>query len=164
MSGFGNIAFGLHTSPQIRDIDLKHTVKEARAYVIESRDAEEKDGGGADCHAQSAGHWIVDDTIATPMSIYEKYKKSRLSFGIQALGTAVCEVELHDGTVGVGITTGGDPACFIIEGHLSRFVEGQDVRNTELMWDQMWKASINYGRKGLAIQALSAVDLALWDA
>ena len=31
------------------------------------------------------------------------------------------------------------------------------------MWDMMWRATINYGRKGLPIQALSAVDLALWD-
>jgi L-rhamnonate dehydratase len=37
------------------------------------------------------------------------------------------------------------------------------VRNVELMWDQMWRGSMPYGRKGLAIQAISAVDLALWD-
>ena len=29
--------------------------------------------------------------------------------------------------------------------------------------DQMWRATINYGRKGLPIQAISAVDIALWD-
>merc|ERR1711935_1193135 len=43
------------------------------------------------------------------------------------------------------------------------FVEGQDPRDVEVMWDMMWRATINYGRKGLPIQALSAVDLALWD-
>ena len=31
------------------------------------------------------------------------------------------------------------------------------------MWDQMWRATINYGRKGLPLQAISAVDLAVWD-
>ena len=68
------------------------------------------------------------------------------------------------GVIGVGVTIGGVPACFIVENHLARFVECQDVRNVELMWDQMWRGSINYGRKGLVIQAISAVDLALWDA
>ena len=29
--------------------------------------------------------------------------------------------------------------------------------------DQMWRASMPYGRKGVAVHALSAVDLALWD-
>ena len=44
-----------------------------------------------------------------------------------------------------------------------RFIEGQDIHNIELMWDQMFRATTNYGRKGLVIQAISAVDLALWD-
>lgn len=79
-------------------------------------------------------------------------------------GTVVCEVELHSGVIGVGVSIGGPPACFLIEEHLSRFVEGQDCNNVELIWDQMFRGSINYGRKGLTVQAISAVDLALWDA
>jgi L-alanine-DL-glutamate epimerase-like enolase superfamily enzyme len=31
------------------------------------------------------------------------------------------------------------------------------------MWDQMFRATMFYGRKGLPIAAISAVDLALWD-
>ena len=31
------------------------------------------------------------------------------------------------------------------------------------MFDQMYRATINYGRKGLTMQVISAVDLALWD-
>lgn len=50
-----------------------------------------------------------------------------------------------------------------MEHHLSRFIEGQDPRDVELMWDQMFRATCNYGRKGLSVQAISAVDLALWD-
>jgi len=42
-------------------------------------------------------------------------------------------------------------------------VEGQDPRDVELMWDQMWRATLPYGRKGLTIHAISAVDLAIWD-
>lgn len=53
--------------------------------------------------------------------------------------------------------------CYIVEHHLSRFVEGQDPRNVELIWDQMFRGSLNYGRKGVVLQAISAVDLAVWD-
>ena len=42
-------------------------------------------------------------------------------------------------------------------------MEGQDPRDVELIWDQMFRATLNYGRKGLPLQAISAVDLALWD-
>ena len=30
-------------------------------------------------------------------------------------------------------------------------------------WEQMWRASIHYSRKGLGVHAISAIDIALWD-
>jgi len=120
---------------------------------------------GADCHDVASTHWINGHPtpIANPMSGYAQYAKTRTSWGINALGSCVVEVEASDGTIGIGVTTAGEPGCYIVEKHLSRFVEGQDPRNIETMWDQMWRATINYGRKGLPLQALSAIDLALWD-
>ena len=134
----------------------KSRISDVRAYVIDS-------GGGADYHDQSQGHWIIDSPIANPMSVYEEYKTLRTSWGINALGSVVVEVELDNGMTGVGISIGGEPACFIIERHLKRFLVDQSPYNVELIWDQMWRATLPYGRKGLAIQAISAVDLALWD-
>ena len=136
-------------------------VKQVRAYVVDAVG----DDQGADCHDVEDEHWIngYPTPIANPMSSYAQYKGARKSWGINALGTLVVEVEADDGTCGVGVTIGGDPGCYIVEHHLSRFVEGEDPRNVELMWDQMWRATINYGRKGLPIQCISAVDLALWD-
>lgn len=88
------------------------------------------------------------------MSVYEEYKASRTSWGIGAIGTLIIEVELNNGIIGFGVSIGGEAGCYIAETHLSRFVEGQDINNVELMWDQMFKASINYGRKGIVIQVL----------
>jgi L-rhamnonate dehydratase len=119
-------------------------------------------GGGADYHDQARGHWI-DGQIATPMSVYEEYRATRSSFGLNVLGTLVVEVEAEDGTVGVGVSTGGPPAAWIVERHLARFVEGKRADELELAWDQMWRATMFYGRKGLVLNAISAVDLALWD-
>ena len=142
----------------------KIKMNSVRAFVFGDDNQEKESGGGADCHKQSRGHWIVDSDIANPMSVYEQYRKSRTSWGIDAMGSVVVEVELTNGMIGVGISIGGDAACYIVEKHLSRFVEGQDPSNVELIWDQCWRATINYGRKGIAIQALSALDLAIWDA
>lgn len=74
------------------------------------------------------------------------------------------EVELHNGIKGHAVTVGGIPGCYIVEHHLARFVEQNDVRNVERMWDTMWRSTVNYGRKGLTVQAISAVDIAVWDA
>ena len=49
----------------------------------------------------------------------------------------------EEGRIGVGTSTGGESAAFIIEKHLAMFVEGQNVRNISYMWDQMFRASIH---------------------
>jgi L-rhamnonate dehydratase len=97
------------------------------------------------------------------MSKYPEYRQSRQSFGINVLGTLVVEVEASDGTIGFGVTTGGEIGAYIVEKHFARFVEGRAVTDLELMWDQMYRSSLFYGRKGIVLNALSAVDLALWD-
>jgi len=159
-----SLIFGPHHPVMPRKGDT--LIREVRAYTFSSSSEEESGGGGADCHRQSSGHWIVDSDIANPMSVYAEYRDSRTSWGIGALGSVIVEVELDDEkkTTGVGISIGGDAACFIVENHLSRFVEGQSVVNIELIYDQMWRSTMNYGRKGIAIQAISAIDLAIWDA
>ncbi|MCW5255814.1 L-rhamnonate dehydratase [Verminephrobacter aporrectodeae subsp. tuberculatae] len=119
-------------------------------------------GGGADYHDQEAGHWI-DEHISTPMARYPEYRKSRKSFGLDVLGTLVVELEASDGTVGFALTTGGDLGCWIVENHLARFVRGQRVTDIEKIWDQMFHATLHYGRKGIVLNAISGVDLALWD-
>lgn len=119
-------------------------------------------GGGADYHDQADGHWI-DDHIATPMSKYPEYRQSRRSFGIDVLGTLVVEIEAENGVTGFSVTTGGEPAAFIVEKHLSRFLVGRNPMETEKIWDQMYFSTQYYGRKGLVVNAISGVDLALWD-
>jgi L-rhamnonate dehydratase len=130
------------------------TIKQIRAYTVR--------GGGADYHDQNEGHWI-DDHICTPMSKYPEYRRSRRSFGINVLGTLVVEVEASDGTVGFAVTTGGEIGAFIVEKHFARFVEGRAVTELETIWDQMYLSSLYYGRKGIVLNAISGVDLALWD-
>jgi hypothetical protein len=52
-------------------------IKEVRAFVFADDDDEKNSGGGADCHKQAKGHWIVDSDIANPMSVYDEYRESR---------------------------------------------------------------------------------------
>jgi len=119
-------------------------------------------GGGADYHDQPPEHWI-DDHIATPMAKYPAYRASRQSFGLNVLGTLVVEIEADNGVVGFAISTGGEPAAWIVERHLARFLVGANVADIEQIWDQMYLSTVFYGRRGLVLNAISCVDLALWD-
>jgi L-rhamnonate dehydratase len=131
-----------------------HTIRQVRAYIFR--------GGGCDYHDQGSGHWI-DDHIATPMAKYPEYRESRQSFGLNVLGTLVVEIEADNGVVGFAVSTGGEPAAWIVETHLARFVEGAAAEEIERIWEQMYLSTIFYGRKGLVLNAISCVDLALWD-
>lgn len=133
---------------------LKQTIRHVRAFVFR--------GGGGDYHDQPSGHWI-DDHIATPMAKYPQYRQSRQSFGLNVLGTLVVEIEADNGVVGFAVSTGGEPAAWIVETHLARFLEGAQVSDIERIWDQMYLSTLFYGRKGIALNAISCVDLALWD-
>jgi len=134
------------------------TIKHVRAFILRGG----AEGGGADYHDVARGHWI-DDHISTPMSRYPEYRDSRQSFGLNVLGTLVIEVEASDGTIGFAPTTGGEIGAWIVEKHLARFVEGQKVSDVEKIWDQMYFGTLFYGRKGIVLNAISGVDLALWD-
>ncbi|MDR3637326.1 MAG: mandelate racemase/muconate lactonizing enzyme family protein [Isosphaeraceae bacterium] len=46
---------------------------------------------------------------------------------------------------------------------LGRVVIGEDPFRTEYLWHQMYRANIYSGRRGIAIHAMSGIDLALWD-
>ena len=133
--------------------------------------------GASDVHDTPNTHWIAGcpasdgswdhqtthPPIANPMSGYPKYAGSRQSWGVSAVPSVIVEIEDEDGRIGIGVSTGGAAAANLIEQHLSIFVEGQTAANRTLIWEQMWRASIHYGRKGLGVHAISAIDLALWD-
>ena len=97
------------------------------------------------------------------MSGYPAYRDSRKSWGIDVLDSVVVEIETAAGVVGVATGSGGHPAAWMIRHHLGRFLLGEDARNLNRVWDRMYRATLPYGRKGLPIMAISAVDLALWD-
>jgi L-alanine-DL-glutamate epimerase-like enolase superfamily enzyme len=135
----------------------RFTIADVRAFVpVSGRE-------GGDYHAQGPRHWIVDSLIANPMSGYPAYRERRTSWGIDALGGLIVEVESEGGQVGIGVSHGGEAGGLIVERHLRRFLVGSDPRDVERLWDQMWRSTLYYGRKGLAVCAISAVDLALWD-
>ncbi|MGI8989937.1 MAG: mandelate racemase/muconate lactonizing enzyme family protein [Bryobacteraceae bacterium] len=50
--------------------------------------------------------------------------------------------------------------CF--DGLASLLID-ENPLETERLWYQMFRGSIYYGRRGVAIQAISAIDIALWD-
>jgi L-alanine-DL-glutamate epimerase-like enolase superfamily enzyme len=101
--------------------------------------------------------------FSSPMSRYAKYAASFESW-CWPQAVVLVRITADTGHSGIGWAEDGVAAASnIIDRHFTRFLIGADPSQIELLWDQIFRASIPYGRKGAAIEALSAVDLALWD-
>jgi L-rhamnonate dehydratase len=95
------------------------------------------------------------------MSIYPKYKPQRSLFMADNLGASAVQIVTDQGVTGIGY--GGSGTEFVVERHLTKLLLGEDPFDVERLWDIMWRSTLYYGRKGLVVHAISAVDNALWD-
>src|SRR5262249_59273996 len=50
-----------------------------------------------------------------------------------------------------------------IDTYLNPLLLGLDPWNTEFLWQLMYRATMAFGRKGIGMVAISAVDIAIWD-
>lgn len=101
--------------------------------------------------------------LVTLMAIYPRYRHP-LSSWFPADTMCVIEIETDNGLVGTGWCEDYATATsVIVEQHLSQLLIGADPRDIGLLWDQMYRSSMPYGRKGPALFAISGVDIALWD-
>ncbi|KAJ5094740.1 enolase C-terminal domain-like protein [Penicillium angulare] len=132
-------------------------IKEIRTFVIDGV------GSGGDYHNVKGGHWLIDSNISTPMTKWAQYRGSRTSWGINVLGSFCVEIEATDGSKGFATGFGGPPACWLVHQHFERFLIGEDPRDTNNLFEKMYRGSMFYGRKGLPVAAISVVDLAIWD-
>ncbi len=78
----------------------------------------------------------------------------------------VVRVETDTGVAGFGYGGGGVAGVDIVNRHFRELMMGREVNDADdiaATWDHLYAQSLPYGRKGLAIMALSGVDLALYD-
>ena len=105
----------------------------------------------------------AESEVASPMSIYPEYKPRRSLFNPDRgkLGGFTVEIGTDKGVKGYG--AGGMGGGHIVTGHLTKLLLGEDPFNVERIWDILWRSTMSYGRMGVTMNAISGVDLALWD-
>lgn len=87
---------------------------------------------------------------------------------VEARSTTLVRVRTDEGIEGWGETfsVGLQPphiAASVIDSALAPLVLGADPLATDVLWDTMYTRTRDYGRKGVVIGAISAIDIALWD-
>ncbi|UMB54079.1 mandelate racemase/muconate lactonizing enzyme family protein [Lutibacter sp. A64] len=75
----------------------------------------------------------------------------------------VVKVTASDGTYGWG--EGYGPATILEEGIkiIAPHVIGKNPLENEVIWNHMYRKTLDYARRGILVASLSAIDIAIWD-
>lgn len=117
-----------------------------------------------------SGAGVADkgEFLVTPLHIFEDFRHF-LGSGFVGLrggpvGAVLVVLRSSTGHEGYGTAgVGNGAALYILENSLKPLVMGANPFDVEILWGKMFRSTINFGRKGVAIEAISAVDIALWD-
>jgi len=87
---------------------------------------------------------------------------------LEAIDLLVVEVETAQGVVGTGhlhpLASGMRTLEMCIHEMLKPLLLGENAEDVEALWQKMWRATFIHGRMGITVMAMSALDIALWDA
>jgi L-alanine-DL-glutamate epimerase-like enolase superfamily enzyme len=111
---------------------------------------------------------VQPDPIVTIEAVEARVPLSQtLELGAMVIaerGYAAVAVTTASGRVGRAISLTRDmPVAAVVNGPLARALRGTDALLTGAAWDAMYRATIAGGRTGVAMRAISLVEIALWD-
>src|SRR5260221_8825549 len=78
----------------------------------------------------------------------------------------IVRISTEDGLSGEGFTLGYDGSkamVSMVDTIFRPILEGSNAFEAECLWAEMYRQSIQAGRRGAALRAISAIDIALWD-
>ena len=97
-----------------------------------------------------------------PMDLLQLNQASMGTFTFH--GWLVIEIFTDDGLVGIGnAALAPQVTKQTIDLYLKPLLIGQNPWNVEFLWQQMYRKTMAFGRKGIGMVAISALDIALWD-
>lgn len=114
-------------------------------------------------HEGAEGEFLV-----TPLHIFPDYQKllGERFVGIRGgpVYAVIVKILTNEGIYGLGSAgVGNGAAAYILQHHLKPMLLGENPFDVEAIWEKMFRSTLNYGRKGVVLEAISAVDIALWD-
>ncbi len=101
------------------------------------------------------------DTFLLSDTLDERFYFSQFDYASRL----ICVVKLTTESGLVGWGEGYGPANIIKAGidFLTPIVVGKSPLDSDIIWGDMFRRSIDYARKGILMSAISAIDVAIWD-
>jgi len=105
----------------------------------------------------------ITRVIVTPVRVPLRRPKRFALRTVAAREYTIVRVETDEGVGGWGYTWGPAVCARIVDDMLRPLLEGEDPLLTTRLWERMYRSTAVWGRRGLVLRAISAVDVALWD-
>ena len=94
--------------------------------------------------------------LASPVSVSNRLISDR--------DYVLVRVKCENGVEGIGACLDGILSYTAAKHILAPMLIGRDIFDVKQIWDTMFRATIQQGRRGSVMRAISAIDIALWDA
>ena len=92
------------------------------------------------------------------------YEKSDAMGSFRFHEWLICEIETDDGHIGIGnAALAPQLVKKTIDEYLKPLVKGEDPFDYAYIWEKMYRRTHAWGRRGLGMVAISAIDIAIWD-
>ncbi len=75
----------------------------------------------------------------------------------------VVEIATDDGLIGWGESYGPARMTAAVVNNVGSWLIGEDPLRTDVIWRRIYAQLRDHGQKGVVIQGLSGIDIALWD-
>ncbi|PSC06585.1 mandelate racemase [Alsobacter soli] len=99
--------------------------------------------------------YVLEAPLTQPFAYSRAWYATRASM--------IVEIQTDQGLVGWGESYGPARINAAIVRAMAPFLVGQDALRSEWIWQELYARYRDHGQKGSIIQALSGVDIALWD-
>ena len=113
---------------------------------------------------------ITDVTLSDPIYVKVRVGADATVDNPAVRAMTILRVCTDEGITGIAMAS--DPQAgpngvslnrVLVEQVLKPYVVGEDPLNTERIWDKMYWGSVRYGRRGVALSVIGAIDIAIWD-
>ena len=98
---------------------------------------------------------LLEATLSQPFAYSRAWYDTRTAM--------VVEIETDHGIVGWGECYGPAQITAAVVQSVAPWLIGQDPLRTEFLWQMIYSRLRDHGQKGVVVQGLSGIDIALWD-
>jgi D-galactarolactone cycloisomerase len=98
---------------------------------------------------------VLEAKLSQPFAYSRAWYATRMAM--------IVEIETDDGVIGWGECYGPAWMTAAVVKSVSPMLIGADPLRTDWLWQEIYAALRDHGQKGVVIQGLSGIDIALWD-